>query len=802
MHNILSKYKIWIFFLLSGISLSFLVLQSGVRAYLDASYQFIMANNFRLFMSSLFDISWYTYIFAGDWTQLISWRYIQIAIEIALKSLFGLKWWVIALYLSYFAINYFLSEKILAHYIDKKYAYIGALIYTFNPLSIYMLNQIGFLYVYSAVPMIVYGLFLYFYGSKNRILGLFLCCIGTIFLTSYTRFMLIYILFFVVIALFHFKELWTLLIKHTRRCIWLIVAVFFINIPFIFSVIYPIVSEENKYFGGVGSYAETFQSMWSYSYHIHKAEDISQLLVPFEPTGNFWYPLRESKGFVYFTFLYFSSIVFFLLYKQFQMSPRHKIFLSIGSCILALGVGFRIFSHYVSEDIFIYVSYKLLPFLANNSGFGHWLTLAGISIIIPLALHYASRIIRIGIWSGAIVYCLWTVSVLFFFHDNQKLHTVNVSETNPTYTLFHNTGDNKWWTKIPVRGSLSYPSSYLIFEWAPYPLPISLIPGLANAIEANERTTSIRQTNFGRQISHMSGLNKNLSNLAILNISSFLVMQNIRDNISNIEFDFYNNNWDLVNQGIVASQLLMVNTGVQLSKRNALYKIYNTKDSDRFLFSLYLPSSVIFLSWYDTILDAWFDLNTRPLIVDSEAYNKPAYMESWYVVPTTSDTTDIYIKTSYKSQFSFYVKLSTISTQKDILLHLNKTFGVWWNIKKSSKKTFDRVSCDTEIYYSISKNTFCYVDQLFPSLRNMFDVFLSATYDDVDHFQGNIVGNTRVLKNPQTITSDGDIYILISNDKQYFFILMQAVALFSLIIVVSYGLYDFSKNRSKKWRIS
>lgn len=795
--QILAKYKIWIFFILAGISLSFLILQSWVRAYLDASYQFIMANNFRLFTSSLFDISWYTYVFSGDRTQLISWRYIQIAIEMLFKALLGLKWGAIFLYLSYFAINYFFSERILAQVVDEKYAYIGALVYTFNPLSIYMLNEVWFLYVYSAVPMIIYGFMLYFYGLKHRGLGLFLCGLGTIFLTSYTRFMLIYILLFVIIALLHFTSLWKLWIEQTRRCIWFVLALFFINIPFVFSVIYPISSGENKYFGGVSNYADAFQSLGSYAYQKHKEEPVSKLLVPTEPTGNFWYPLRESEWFRYFTFLYFSSVVFFLLYKQFQMSPRHKILLSIGACAVVLGVGFRILSHYVSEDVFVYVSYTLLPFLANNSAFSHRLTLAGISMLVPLALYYASSVVRVVIWSGAIVYCLWTASVLFFFHDNQRLHTVNVSESNPTYTIFHGTGD-KWWTNISVRGSLSYPSSYLIFDWSPYPLPISLIPGLAHSVETNERTTSARQTTFGRYISHMSGLNKNLSNLAVLNISSFLVMQNIRDNIGDIQFDFYNNSGDYVNQGILAAQLLMENTGVTLSRRNALYKIYDTKESDRFLFSVYLPASIIFSSWYDTILDTWFDLSTRPVLVDSGAYNRPTYIDSWYTLYTS--WTNIYIKTSYKSQFSFYVKISNITPNQDILLQLNKTFGVWWDIKKSSKNIFDSVSCDEEIYYPISNNTFCYVDQLFPSLRNMWDVFTSIRYDNVDHFQGNIVGNTRVLKNPETIMSNGDIYILISNHKQYMFILMQSIALCSLMIVLLYGLYDFSNNRRKPWR--
>ncbi len=50
-------YKTRLFAILTFMSLSFLIFQSGVRAYLDASYQFVMANNFRLFASSLFDIS-------------------------------------------------------------------------------------------------------------------------------------------------------------------------------------------------------------------------------------------------------------------------------------------------------------------------------------------------------------------------------------------------------------------------------------------------------------------------------------------------------------------------------------------------------------------------------------------------------------------------------------------------------------------------------------------------------------------------------------------------------------------------
>lgn len=796
MQNI-SKYKILIWVALLLMCLSFLILQSGVWAYMDASYQFIMANNFKLFVSSLFDISWYTYIFAGDRAQLLSGRYIQVAIEMLLKVVFGLKRWAILLYTSYFAANYFLTQKILSIYISPKYAYMWALLYTFNPLSIYMLNQVWFLYVYTAVPLIIYGIHTYFFAKSLHVWGLFLAGIGTVFLTSYTRFMLLYILFFGVFALLYCKDIWTIIQKYTGKCIILCIALFFINIPFIFSVVYPAYSWENKYFGWVSNYTETYRSMWWYSYQKHKEQSLIDLIVPLEPTGNFAYELKENNYFIVFCFLYFSAILFFLLYKQFDMPKSHRIILSLWVLTISLWVTFRVLSHYVSEDIFVYISYTLLPFLANNSAFSHRLTLAGISMLLPLALHYWHRVIQILLGTGTLVYCIWVSSILLFFADNHKLNTVNVSPSNPIYSIFHGTGSEIWRT-MPIRWSISYPSSYLLFDRAPYPLPINLIPGLAHGIETNERSSSSRQMEVGKYLSNMSGLNKHIENLSILNISSFLVMQNVRNSIPGVTFDFYNNEGEFVNKSLEASKLLNNNSWVVLWNRNALYKIYNTLDADEFLFSLYLPKSLIYASDYKTILNEPFDLTARPVFVDAWAYNKPWYIKSGYIVDIHT-WQKIYIKTTYKSQFSYYIKLSNIRPGQDILLQLNKTFGVWRKIKHSNQQIFDSIWCEKEFSYPISNNTFCFINTLFPSLQNILHVLFAGEYENIDHFGGNILGNTRVIHNATFIDPDGNIYILISNDKQYISIVMQAVAVSTLIVLLGMTLYYFIRRYYKIW---
>lgn len=770
--HLLSKYKVQILFVvLTFMCLFFLVSQWWVRAYLDAAYQFSMANNFSGFLNTLFNISAYNYVFSGDRTQLIAWRYIQIGIEIFLKTILGFKWGAIALYASYFCVNFFCSKNIITKITGKKYAYIWAFIYTFNPLSIYMLNEIWFLYVYSAVPILLSWFFMYFYEAGNKILWLLLCWLGTIFLTSYTRFMLIYILFLIVLVLFYHKEIWQLWTRKTMRCIVFVMGLFLLNLPFIFSVVYPLFSWEHKYFSGVSNYTKAFEWIWSYAYQAAKAEPFSKVLVPLEPTWNFWYSLRENTLFIYFSFLYFSAIIFFLLYKQVHMSAQEKIYLSVAIVSIFLWAFFRLLPHYFSENTFIYITYHLFPFLANNSAFSYRLVLTGLSMLTPLSMRYASDELGklISLWS--IVYCVSVASTLFFFQSNQKLRTVDVSKNNPIYAIYHG---NRNASTIPLRWSILYPSNYLLFDWAPYPLPIGSIPWLLYAVESNERTTPAKQMSFWRYMTQLSGTEENIYNLAVLNISSFLVMDRIVNSIADVDFDFYNAG-DYINQAATRSNAFSQNTGLKLGSNTALYKRFDTKNMEHFSFSLYLPKSIVFLSWYDQILQTGLDLESMPIIVDNDAYNRPEYMRSGYVINYHSGQT-LSAKTSYINQFSFYVHLSHILPGQDVLLQLNKTFGVEWVVKHSDKNMYDAVSCNSDYYYPISKNTLCYINQTFPSLWNFLDALTSPSYKDSDHFQGNILGNTWIIKNAHP-DKDGNLYILLTNDKQYLFIISEIIAM-------------------------
>lgn len=792
--QLLSKHKVRVFAILTFMCLFFLISQSWVRAYLDASYQFSVANNFRWFLNTLFNISGYNYVFAGDRTQLIAWRYIQIAVELLSKTIFGFKWGAIVLYASYFCINFFSSKHIITKFVDEKYAFMWALIYTFNPLSIYMLNEVWFLYVYSAIPILLAGFFMYFYEQDNKLLWLFLCWLGTIFLTSYTRFMLIYIIFLSILALFYYREVWQLWIKQTTKCIMFVLALFFMNLPFIFSVIYPIFSGEHKYFSGVSNYTKAFEWIWSYAYHAAKEEPFSKVLVPLEPTWNFGYLLRESSVFIYFSFLYFSAIVFFLLYKQGHMSARDKRYLSVSVVVVFLWAFFRLLPHYFSENTFVYITYHVFPFLANNSAFSYRLVLAGLSMLTPLSLHYAwpkvSKII--SLWG--ILYCLGVASTLFFFRHNQKLHTVDISEANPIYTIYHGNHDA---STIPLRWSILYPNNYLLFDRAPYPVPIGSIPWLLYAVETNERTTPAKQMNFWRYITQLSGTEEYLSNLAVLNISSFLVMNRIVNSIADVDFDFYNSG-DYAGQATTASNLLLYNTWVKPGSSTPLYTRFDSKNIEYFSFSLYLPASIIFLSWYDEILQTGLDLSHIPVIIDNDAYNKPWYINSGYTIVYNSGQ-NISVKTSYINQFSYYVKLSHIFSGQDIFLQLNKTFGVEWRIKHSNKSMYDAIWCDLDHYYPISKNTLCYIDQIFPSLSNFRDALTSISYDDSAHFQSNILGNAWIIQHVQT-DKDGNLYILITNDKQYLFIISEFIAIIVLSLILLGGLFFFTHKSQLIWK--
>lgn len=775
----LLKHK-WtiIFAILSLLSLAFLIFQSGIWTYLDNSYQFrifLDLQNFDInkIYYRLSDITWSNY--SGNYRQLTAWRYLNNAIELLLKLIRWAKWGAIIMYFIFFCVNYFVSKKIFSIAISSQFAWLWALLYTFNPLSIYMLNMGAFLYAYSAVPLMILWFYYCFYWSKYSI-GLLLLSIGSIFLTSYTRFTLIYPLFLLFWVMIYYKDVRKLLIEKTKKCFIAVVILLLVNLPFITTIFYPIYSGEKDYFSGVGNYASSFKSWWPFAYDNIKKTTLPNLLVPTEPMWNIWYLLTNNALWIYFSLMYFAGCLYVLFLRQYRLSSYDKKLFALASISITIGLISRILPYYVSQDIFVRISYDILPFLANDSWFSHWFTIAGISVVIVLAMKNIKNIPKNLILLWTIIYCLWSISVLFLMPLNHKLRTVDISKTPAIENILEENYNKSivWFV---------YPTAWVLMNWTPYPVPnaVSFVHGMDNDV----RITPTKQTQLSSYFSKIDGNNPAFSNFSIFDISSFLVMQNIRKVPEHISFDRYDGNADYINQAAAIDMYFSQNTGLTLVETNALYKQYDMYNVTDYSFSFYLPLSIVFISWHESIFNTGINLSERPLFIDDSSYNKPSYINGDYVL-TNTNTQTIDIKLREKQKWSYYLKIWWLSSWQDILLHFNKSFGVWWKVKYLDEKKYNNIPCSRDTYYPISDNTECIIENNFSLLQEFLYTLSSDKYENIEHFEGNIISNTRLI-NDINPNNNGDIYLLVSHDKQYLFTLTQTIAILLLFCMTLYS---------------
>jgi len=190
------------------------------------------------------------------------------------------------------------------------------------------------------------------------------------------------------------------------------------------------------------------------------------------------------------------------------------------------------------------------------------------------------------------------------------------------------------------------------FDWSPYPVRPPFVSNIDNDI----RTSPIKQANMSTYFSSITTLTERIYNLSILDISSFFVVQGIRNIPEGRHFDRYDSNTDYVTQAQIADNHLANNTGVVLVKKNELYKRYDIQDASSNSFSLYLPLSIIFLSGYENIFDTGLDLSMRPLLIDTVAYNKPLYIDGSYIVPNMQNQT-LSIKMNKYQKWSYYLEV-------------------------------------------------------------------------------------------------------------------------------------------------
>jgi len=408
---------------------------------------------------------------------------------------------------------------------------------------------------------------------------------------------------------------------------------------------------------------------------------------------------------------------------------------------------------------------------------------------VPLEKFISIKIITIFI--STLFYVTLSVLPLVFYKNNIKLKTLSTSDFPTEYNIF---SQNK-----EATASLFFPTSnrYLYFQWSPYPIVISQNGIFKELFTNNVRLVNDKQGNLYDELNNASNVNR-LFNVSIFNLKNIFVFKDIRNAKSEQQFDWFQAK-DYVTESQNDYQLFKNDQNFVAIKDNAHFAQFQPKDTDNFEYSIYSPRSII-KSSLSGFLSQNLDIKSRPVLIDNDSFHKPNFINTFQV---PAENQDIYvdIKASPENGTKYYLKLSNVETSKPFLLQLNQTFGTDWKLHWVDKSVFDGIPClNNPINYSITNNSVCnYKSGLF----ELGDAkFISAPkVSDINHFEGNFVGNTWVI-NPDDIPvqmrGQKELYAVLIYEKQTYYsysLLISGLTFLILLILTAWQEIKLYKKR-------
>jgi len=273
---------------------------------------------------------------------------------------------------------FFSSYACLRILFPKKASFYWALIFTFNPISLYFLKQVGYLYGYFSLPLIISGA--YYFIRFKYIHGFIWLLLGTILLFSYTRLTWIYGFFVILLSIFYSREIWKFLKENKTLSIIFFTFSITVLSPIILSFLYPYLNWDKLYFSGLGNYVDTFTTWWKSYYKIINADSFLNSFTIKEPLQDFW--SRFQSGFI---FQVISGIMLLsLLWYSATIKPNKEIsrnlkkLLMFSLIVFMFCIFLRMCAKFLNLDYFMSVIYGFFPFLANNT---RWIFILYIPLI-------------------------------------------------------------------------------------------------------------------------------------------------------------------------------------------------------------------------------------------------------------------------------------------------------------------------------------------------------------------------------------------------------------------------------------
>lgn len=759
------------FVFLALLGLSFLLFQDGLWIYLDNGFSIQTAfeqgsdftRNFTVFNN-------HTSYWGNDNSTHNSFRIVQTALLKFQRQLLSETSAQIIYFCLILFLVFFFANKLFRELGIKNYK-ITSILYTFNPLTVYLLSQSGYATAYLSPLLIGYAFQKILHLNILRWKYIILIAVGVNTSFAYPRLTILYIVLMILFALFIFfneRRYFTkaLLVKMTAVGVITILCNIFILNNFIFNYLI-----DSRYTSSALEYTERFSE--SYGPIFYKNNSIKPFYEGFifqEVTPNFSSAWQKTDTFMIGSL----SFVFFVVIVAFRNATKgrnHKLVWSLGLYLVFIPI--IVLAKYVSGKIFILFTYSLFPALLNNTSWLYFLIFFFFVLLFGYTLESADRKqwVKIMLYSLAIIYVFISMYPLVDYRANIQLKKIDLKKIPESVSnLFI-----KPVSGFP-EGTMYYPDGEVIFNWSDYPINIASYSYYINLLSGNTRLTTRRQADLMEQMKS----EKILKNYRLLNLKNIILFTGIQNN--DHKLPFYKTT-DLLQQiEPMREKIVAQLTDLSLRETNPYFTKYSFQGSENYDYFTYSPKQT-FEKNSDVFSQENILIENRPVLIEKMSFQKP---ENIQYGPTSQDIR-VSLKSSLLNATKHYVKFENVDTSKPFILQMNQTFGPSWKLKWVDEEYWNEKSCLTELkYYPITNNERC---EYHSKLLEFEDVRLLGRQGvpERNHFEGNFIGNAWLVQPddiPHQNRNSKTLYAVIIYEKQIYYMYSLLVSGLTFLVLI------------------
>lgn len=687
----------------------------------------------------------------------------------------------IFIYFIFFIWIYFFWKKVLKA-LDINRSVIPLVLLMFNPITIYLLNQMGHMFSYIA-PLIILTWLFGFYKDSNKYISLFYICIWTNLLLSYPRLTVLYwlfviVLFFVFISFeFWIKNYFSKNLKLFFKKSAIVLAVIIAShLTLVNDFYYKI--QASSYTKWALEYMEQFSKInWVIMYNTTNRIPINDNFIIREITWNTGLKIQNSSFYSNF-FLFFLIIVLYEISK-YDLKKYFKYKVLLLTCLILFLMGFLILSlpKYTQTETFIDLTFYKLPIFVNNLRWMYSIMIFAFILIIALITNQNRKLILLK--SLSLVFSLLCIIPVFY---NYKLTPIDHWSSLLLKSLIDE--ENVWTT--------FYPNAVILtLSWS-YPIQTNLFAN-KEVISGNTRIVNSRQADLYPLLNSWDP-QKNI----LFNHKYVILYKDIRNSFYG-EYDYFPIR-DYLNEAELAYSWFVNDQNLVLDEENEYYYKFSIKSSNQYDYSMYSPNKVHFEDAKHYFL-SWEVLPHRTQLVDSNSIIWTQNIEN-FVLPNENSEVFTEYKKSNTNPTLYLVHLSNVDLSKNFLLQFNRTYSIGWKLKWISKDYYDSYKCNSDFKsFPLTKNQYCNFDDrnIFISSLQYLKFFFLWGVDELNHYEGNFAGNGWLIS-PEDLGIQNwnwdELYAVIYFEKQFWHILSIVLSCIILSTLVFLHYLNQSKKKS------